>query len=323
MERKILKILNEMESVLDISQMKKLQETLFNIFAEKECEQIEISNEEYLNKFIVGKSTMGLSKKTLKYYSAELKRFFATENLPALKKITHEDVKQYISDMQMKFNSTNRTLNNTRRILSSFFGWLVAEDFILYNPMKKVYKIKEKKLVKKIINDEAIELLRDNAENYRDMVIIDFLYSTGVRVGELVNLNKDDVDLLKRECIVFGKGGKERIAYFDAKTKIHLLKYLESRKDDNPALFVSLLSPYKRLEISGVEIMIRKLGQKLNLEKIHPHKFRRSMATRAINKGMPIEQVQKLLGHSKVDTTLEYALVDQENVKISHNKYLT
>ena len=213
-------------------------------------------------------------------------------------------------------------MDNIRRNISSFFSWLEEEDYILKSPMRRIHKIKTTQPVKEIISDEVIELLRDNCKCTRDLAMIDLLYSTGMRVGELVNLNISDVDFEARECIVFGKGDKERKVYFDAKAKLHLQNYLRKRKDDNPALFVSLDAPHDRLKISGVEIRIRTLGRKLKLEKIHPHKFRRTMATRAIDKGMPIEQVQKILGHSQIDTTMQYAIVNQTNVKTSHQKFI-
>ena len=225
-------------------------------------------------------------------------------------------------DYQGINNCSNTTIDNHRRNLSSFFAWLEAEDYILKSPMLRIHKIKTKKVVKKIISDEDIEILRDNCKDIRDLAIIDLLYSTGIRVGELVNLNKDDVDFENRECIVIGKGNKERTVYFDARTKLHLMNYLKSRKDNNPALFVSLDKPYDRLNISGVEVRLRKLGRSLGLEKVHPHKFRRTMATRAIDKGMPIEQVQQLLGHNQIDTTMCYAKVMDENVKYAHRKYI-
>ena len=189
--------------------------------------------------------------------------------------------------------------------------------------MRRIHKIKTKSVIKEVISDEEVEKLRDNCSTLRDLAIIDLLYSTGIRVGELVRLNIADIDFESRECIVFGKGDKERRVYFDAKTKIHLKKYIDSREDNNIALFVSLNAPYNRLKISGVEIRLRQLGRRLNLKAIHPHKFRRTMATRAIDKGMPIEQVQKILGHSQIDTTMQYAIVNQNNVKISHQKYMS
>ena len=214
-------------------------------------------------------------------------------------------------------------MDNIRRNISSFFSWLEEEDYILKSPMKRIHKIKTKTVVKSIITDEGIERLRDNCKEIRDLAIIDLLYSTGIRVGELVNLNVDDIDLEGRECIVYGKGDKERRVYFDAKAKVHLKKYIDHRKDNNSALFVTLDAPHDRLKISGVEIRLRELGRRIDLERIHPHKFRRTMATRAIDKGMPIEQVQKILGHSQIDTTMQYAMVNQNNVKTSHQKFMS
>lgn len=219
-------------------------------------------------------------------------------------------------------NCSNVTIDNVRRNISSFFSWLEEEDYILKSPMKRIHKIKTKKIVKNTISDEEIEKLRDNCKEKRDLAMIDLLYSTGIRVGELVNLNIDDINFEGRECVVYGKGDKERRVYFDAKTKVHLKQYLENRFDNNEALFVTLDAPYERLKISGVEIRLRNIGRTLNLERIHPHKFRRTMATRAIDKGMPIEQVQRLLGHSQIDTTMQYAMVNQNNVKTSHQKYI-
>lgn len=239
-----------------------------------------------------------------------------------IRKITTEEIRSYLSEYQKINNCSKVTVDNIRRNISSFFSWLEEEDYILKSPMRRIHKIKTKQPVKEIISDEAIERLRDNCKHPRDRAMIDLLYSTGIRVGELVNLNRDDIDFEARECVVYGKGDKERRVYFDAKAKLHMKEYLESRTDDNPALFVTLDSPYNRLKISGVEIRIRELGRRLHLTKIHPHKFRRTMATRAIDKGMPIEQVQKILGHSQIDTTMQYAIVNQGNVKASHQRYI-
>lgn len=188
--------------------------------------------------------------------------------------------------------------------------------------MKRIHKIKTDKVIKETLSDESLECLRDSCDNLRDLAIIDLLASTGMRVGELVNINIEDIDFENRECVVFGKGNKERPVYFDARTKIHLKNYLKSRTDDNPALFVSLDKPFNRLQISSVEIRLRNLGRRLGIHRVHPHKFRRTVATRAIDKGMPIEQVQSLLGHSQIDTTMHYAMVNQNNVKESHRKFV-
>lgn len=236
--------------------------------------------------------------------------------------IVTEDLRSYLSDYQKKNNISKTTIDNVRRIISTFFSWLEAEDYIIKSPARRIHKVKVGKVVKDTYNEETVELIRQNCKNKRDLAIIDLLYSTGMRVGELVNLCIKDIDFENRECIVLGKGNKQRKVYFDAKTKIHIKQYLETREDDNEALFVSLMKPYEKLEISGVEIALRKIGKKIGLEKVHPHKFRRTLATKAIDKGMPIEQVQHLLGHTKIDTTLEYAMVDDVNVKLSHKKYL-
>lgn len=321
MEEKLVKIINEMAEYLNVSQMKKLQEILLKNFSENEPEKEEIGNNEYLKLFLDAKKIEGCSERTVQYYRTTIERFFISITTP-IRKVTTEQIRHYLVDYQQINNCSKVTVDNVRRNISSFFSWLEEEDYILKSPMKRIHKIKTKQQVKETISDEAIEQLRDNCNCIRDLAIIDLLYSTGIRVGELVNLDISDIDFDARECVVFGKGDKERKVYFDAKAKIHLQDYLSSRKDNNPALFVTLDSPFDRLKISGVEIRMRKLGKSLNMEKIHPHKFRRTMATRAIDKGMPIEQVQKLLGHSQIDTTMQYAIVNQTNVKISHQKFI-
>ncbi len=321
MEEKLVKIINEMAEYLNVSQMKKLQEVLLKNFSENEPEKEEIGNNEYLKLFLDAKKIEGCSERTVQYYRTTIERFFISITTP-IRKVTTEQIRHYLVDYQQINNCSKVTVDNVRRNISSFFSWLEEEDYILKSPMKRIHKIKTKQQVKETISDEAIEQLRDNCNCIRDLAIIDLLYSTGIRVGELVNLDISDIDFDARECVVFGKGDKERKVYFDAKAKIHLQDYLSSRKDNNPALFVTLDSPFDRLKISGVEIRMRKLGKSLNMEKIHPHKFRRTMATRAIDKGMPIEQVQKLLGHSQIDTTMQYAIVNQTNVKISHQKFI-
>ena len=228
----------------------------------------------------------------------------------------------YLDEYQKRSGASKVTIDNIRRILSSFFAWLEDEDYIVKSPVRRIHKVKSCKTVKETYSDEALEIMRDSAESIRDLAIIDMLVSTGIRVGELVKLNRGDIDFENRECVVLGKGNKQRKVYFDARTKIHLQRYLQSRTDDNEALFVSLQRPYNRLLISGVEIRLRELGRKLDIHKVHPHKFRRTLATMAIDKGMPIEQVQQLLGHQSVDTTLQYAIVNQANVKLSHKRFI-
>lgn len=321
MEEKIVTIINKMADYLNISQMKKLQEVLLQTFSKNTIQKEEISNDEYLRLFLDAKRIEGCSERTIRYYSVTVVRMLQKIETP-VRKISTEEIRKYLVDYQKINDCSKVTVDNVRRNISSFFSWLEEEDYILKSPMRRIHKIKTKQPVKEIISDEAIELLRDHCQCPRDLAMIDLLYSTGIRVGELVNLNISDIDFEARECIVFGKGDKERKVYFDAKAKLHLLNYLHKRDDDNPALFVTLDAPHERLKISGVEIRIRTLGRKLNMGKIHPHKFRRTMATRAIDKGMPIEQVQKLLGHSQIDTTMQYAIVNQTNVKTSHQKFI-
>ena len=322
MEEKIVLVLNEMSEYLSVDQMKKLQEVILKTFAENAVSKKEISNEEYLRMFLDAKSIEGCSKRTIQYYKVTIEHLLKNLHHP-IRKITTEMMRGYLVDYQKINNCGKTTVDNIRRNISSFFSWLEEEDYILKSPMKRIHKIKTKTVVNSVISDEGIEKLRDYCTESRDLAIIDLLYSTGIRVGELVNLNIDDIDLEGRECVVYGKGNKERRVYFDAKAKVHLKRYMEERQDNNEALFVTLDYPYNRLKISGVEIRLRALGRKLNLERIHPHKFRRTMATRAIDKGMPIEQVQKILGHSQIDTTMQYAMVNQANVKSSHQKYMS
>ena len=322
MEEKIVTILNEMSEYLSIAQMKKLQEVMLDAFTGRIEKQKQISNQEYLQMFLAAKTIEGCSKRTIQYYRMTIEKML-TIIIQPIRKITTEDMRSYLSKYQEWNGCSKVTVDNVRRNISSFFSWLEEENYILKSPMRRIHKIKTNQQVKEVISDEDIEKLRDHCKCKRDLAMIDLLYSTGIRVGELVNLNISDVDFEARECVVFGKGGKERRVYFDAKSKLHLQKYIESRTDENEALFVSLDAPHNRLKISGVEIRIRMLGRSVNLSKIHPHKFRRTMATRAIDKGMPIEQVQKILGHSQIDTTMQYAMVNQNNVKSSHQKYIS
>lgn len=322
MEEKIVRVLNEMSEYLSISQMKKLQEVILKVFSENEADRQQISNLEFLKMFLDAKKIEGCSERTIQYYKVTVEHLFSIIDTE-VRKITTEEIRRYLAEYQKINGCSNVTVDNIRRNISSFFSWLEEEDYILKSPMKRIHKIKTKTVVKNVITDEGIEKLRDNCSEIRDLAMIDLLYSTGIRVGELVNLNIDDIDLDGRECVVYGKGDKERRVYFDAKAKVHLKRYIESRSDDNGALFVTLDSPYARLKISGVEIRLRQLGRRLDLDRIHPHKFRRTMATRAIDKGMPIEQVQRILGHSQIDTTMQYAMVNQSNVKSSHQKYMS
>ena len=271
--------------------------------------------------FIAAKRIEGCSEKTLTYYRKTIEAMTAAVG-KAVQRITTDDIRQYLTTYQIQRKSSKVTIDNIRRILATFYSWLEDEDYIVKSPVRRIRKVKTSKVIKDTYTDEALELMRDHCSSLRDLAIIDLLASSGMRVGEMVLLNREDIDFNERECVVFGKGDKERIVYFDARTKIHLQNYLNSRDDDNPALFVSLQKPHNRLQISGVEVRLRQYGKLLGLNKVHPHKFRRTLATMAIDKGMPIEQLQQLLGHRRIDTTLQYAMVKQSNVKIAHRKYI-
>ena len=324
-DRIIQKVLQNMLPHLSNEQMKLLQETLSHaLYGITVSETEETASEgafDALVAFVAAKRIEGCSEKTLRYYEKTIRDLLSSIGKSA-QQITTEDLRLYLTEYQTQRNACKVTIDNIRRILSSFFSWLEDEDYIVKSPARRIHKVKTAKIVKDTYTDEALEQMRDNCGNLRDLAIIDILASTGMRVGEMVVLNREDINFTERECVVLGKGNKERMVYFDARTKIHLQNYLNSRTDRDPALFVSLRTPFQRLQIGGVENMLRTLGRRLKLPKVHPHKFRRTLATSAIDKGMPIEQVQQLLGHQKIDTTMHYAMVKQQNVKLAHRKYI-
>lgn len=322
MQQLINDILHDMSEVLSAKDLYALQIVLQKKLNTQNNQTYPYTNIEYMDMFISAKRIEGCSERTLAYYKATIEHMLSIIVTP-LRQVQTDDLRAYLAKYQLINNCSKTTVDNIRRNLSSFFSWLEAEDYIIKSPIRRIHKIRTGSKVKETLSEECIEKLRDSCLHIRDLAMIDLLYSTGIRVGELVNLNIGDINFEERECIVYGKGNKQRRVYFDAKAKVHLKRYLEERNDYNEALFVTLDSPFERLKISGVEIRLRKLGRLALLDqRIHPHKFRRSMATRAIDKGMPIEQVQKLLGHQQIDTTMHYAMVNQSNVKISHRKFI-
>lgn len=317
----MLKYLNNAQAI----QLQKVLEKEFGqveiLEYERKEAEIENNNLKLTEFFLAAKRVEGCSEKSLKYYKSTIEMMLETLG-KRIQEIETNDLREYLTNYQQEKKSSRVTIDNIRRILSSFFSWLEDEDYILKSPVRRIHKVKAASTVKETYTDEALENMRDNCDNIRDLALIDMLASTGMRVGELVLLNREDINFAERECVVFGKGDKERIVYFDARTKIHLQNYLNSRVDSNNALFVSLRAPYDRLKIGGIEVRLRELGKQLDIPKVHPHKFRRTLATMAIDKGMPIEQLQQLLGHRKIDTTLQYAMVKQSNVKLAHRKYI-
>ena len=324
-EEIIQEVMRRMLPFLSNEQMDHLQDALEYVLHDAELSKDAVATDDksadLSGSFISAKRVEGCSEKTLSYYSKTISDLLkAVQKTP--QQITTEDLRQYLTDFQTKRGAGKVTIDNIRRILSSFFSWLEDEDYIVKSPARRIHKVKTAKVVKDTYTDEALEQMRDNCGNLRDLAIIDMLASTGMRVGEMVTLNREDINFAERECVVLGKGNKERMVYFDARTKIHLQNYLDSRTDSNTALFVSQRAPHERLQIGGVEVMLRELGKRLSIPKVPPHKFRRTLATTAIDKGMPIEQVQQLLGHQKIDTTMHYAMVKQQNVKQAHRKYI-
>lgn len=321
-------IMNQLKCILDTEKTVLVSEIVMNELSKYEInklandyEVIKRENSNLVSVFISAKRIEGCSEKTIGYYKSSIDKLLIA--IPKdIHEITTNDIRCYLAQQQDSKNLSKVTIDNLRRIFSSFFSWLEDEDYITKSPVRRIHKVRTDTLVKDVLSDESMEILRDNCTEIRDVAMIDLLASTGIRVGELVKMNREDIDFQERQCIVFGKGNKEREVYFNARTKIHLKCYLEQRTDNNPALFVSLSSPHSRLTISGVENRLRQLGKRANIIKVHPHKFRRTLATMAIDKGMPIEQVQKLLGHVKIDTTLHYAMVNQTNVKLAHRKFL-
>lgn len=315
-------IINEMQAILDNGQLNRLQEVLkHHLSFYGENENRDQDKKDYVECFISAKRIEGRSEKSLSYYKSTIDKMLAKVK-KEVQRITTDDLRGYLADYQAEHGSGKVTIDNMRRIFSSFFGWLEDEDYILKSPVRRIHKVKMGIAIKETYSDEELEILRDQCKNARDLAIIDMLSSTGMRIGEMVLLNRDDINFTERECVVFGKGDKERIVYFDARTKLHLQTYLSGRSDDEQALFISIDGKNRRLQIGGIEARLRKMGHDLGIGRVYPHKFRRTLATMAIDKGMPIEQLQHMLGHQRIDTTLLYAMVKQSNVKQAHKKYI-
>lgn len=314
-------LLNQITSLVGLQFTASVSNILSNYDITRKTSPAPSTNVQLLNSFLSAKKIEGKSPKTLSYYKNALSRLLSVTKKP-IKQTTTDDLRNYLSDFQSANGSSNVTIDNIRRIFSSFFSWLEDEDFIVKSPVRRIHKVKTAKVVKETLSDEDLEKIRETASSYRDRAIVEFLASTGVRVGEIVNLNINAIKLDDRSAIVLGKGNSEREVYFDARTKIHLERYLKTRTDKNEALFVSNKIPNNRLTIGTIESIVKKIGEKSSVSHVHPHKFRRTLATRAIDKGMPVEQVQKLLGHVRIDTIMHYAMVSQTNVKISHRKYI-
>ena len=293
MKQKIMEgIVQQMLPYLNNVQLQKLQEVLeysfYNYEISSKVEETEDDSQKLIDAFVYAKRIEGCSEKTLKYYRTTIEAMTEVIN-KGVRHMQTDDLRAYLTEYQEKHGSSRVTIDNIRRILSSFFSWLEDEDHILKSPVRRIHKVKTATNIKETYTDEELEKMRDNCVELRDLAIVDMLASTGMRIGEMVLLNKVDINFNERECVVFGKGDKERVVYFDARTKIHLQNYINSRSDNDPALFVTLRAPHTRIKIGGIESRLREIGRSLEIEKVHPHKFRRTLATMAIDKGMPIE----------------------------------
>ena len=317
MEAVINTVLIEMQPHLKPGQLQHLRAALKRAFEP----QRNGNSQDLLSLFLTAKEVEGCSQKTLRYYEDTLTRALAALGKP-IPQIESDDLRQYLNDYEATRRTSKVTIDNIRRIMSSFFSWLEDEDYIVKSPVRRIHRVKTAQVAKEVLTNEELEILRDACATKRDLAVIDLLASTGMRIGELVRLNISDVNLQERECLVTGKGNKQRPVYFDARAKLHLTEYLQARTDQSPALFVSLGAAAKRVTVGSMQLRLRQIGKSCGIHRVHPHKFRRTLATHAIDKGMPIEQVQKLLGHAKIDTTMHYAMVNQNNVKASHRRYL-
>lgn len=311
-------VLAQMQATLNAPQLKRLKEVLSTTLRQPDPA---VSDADLLQLFLTAKTVEGCSPKTIEYYRNTLAMMQGAIGKP-IPRIESDDLRRYLDDYERQRRASKVTIDNIRRIMSSFFSWLEDEDYIVKSPVRRIKRVKCAVVAKETFTDEQLESIRSACRSARDLAIVDMLASTGMRVEELVGLNRADVDFRERECVVTGKGNKQRPVYFDARTKQSLIAYLQTRHDANPALFTALGGKGRRATIDVVESRLRSIGKTADAGRVHPHKFRRTLATHAIDKGMPIEQVQKLLGHAKIDTTMRYAMVNQNNVKASHRKYL-
>lgn len=278
-------------------------------------------NEKLLQQFLDDKKLVGLSEKSLALYDSCI-RYGVRIIDKGFDSITHEDIQDFF-DYCIEVNHTSMTtIDNYRRIFNTFYNYCVTNGLLYKNPILKMNAVKKVKKIKQAFSHEEIIYLRENIQTLRDKAIFELLLSSGMRVGELVQLNHKDLNMNDCTVIVHGKGNKEREVFFNELAKISILRYLESRTDTNPALFVALQSPHNRFTVGGVETMFRNLGKRAGVTKVHPHRFRRHFATSLINKGVHIEQVQQLLGHAEIETTQMYIVNDDDEIKYNHKRYI-
>lgn len=325
----VTKVLAIMMSMVTQEQCGELKSALYMALQdyelEKRCTELldmDTGYIHYMQLFLARKKTEGKSERTIDLYKLHLTRMLQILNIP-VDKITENDLFVYLAKYKKDNNVSNAYLDNIRLVFSSFFGWLNAKGYIPKNPTAGLEPIKVEKKIKQPFSDEELEKLRRICTQERDLALIEFLYSTGVRVSELVALNRKDIDFYGKNVVVYGKGSKERETYLNASSCLHLKAYLDGRTDGNEALFVSERAPHTRITVAGVEKILRRIGKDAGVTKVHPHRFRRTMATNVLKKGMPLEEVKELLGHTKLDTTMIYCTISKDNVKHSHQRLMS
>lgn len=323
-ERLRSELLLMMSAELSKEQMEKLGDALTVLFQSYHVEQkshevgfYDNSNERLKKKFIASLRLEGKSEQTLDQYELAINLLFLDVDKRVEDMVTN-DIRYHLAMYQQKRKVSKSTIDNKRRNLSSFFAWLTREEYIEKNPMLRIKKIKTEKVVRKPFNDNEIERIKNATWNKRDRAIIEFMLTTGCRVSEIVNLNWNDIDMIRGEAIVFGKGSKERKVYISDKALYYIGEYLKERTDCNESLFVNRFG--ERLSKQSIEKMLKKISEITGINNVHPHRFRRTFATNALNKGMKIQHLQAILGHSSLDTTMLYCSVDEDNVKIDHKK---
>ena len=278
------------------------------------------SAEGMLNRFIATKRLEGTAETTIRLYYPYLIGLIRALGKPLYKVDTY-DIRYYLSLYKQQRQVANRTLENMRKCFSSFFGWLSDEGLIGKNPCKAIKAIKYEKTVKKPFSPEERERLKNACTNLRDLALIEFLYASGCRVSEVVKLDRSDIKFHSRDVVVLGKGGKERRIYLTEVATMHLANYLAQRRDESSALFVSRHAPHGRMGKTGIEAVLRKLGEKTGIEKVHPHRYRRTLATNLVDRGAPIQDVQQILGHADIRTTQIYLYNNPQNIRYSYEKY--
>ncbi len=321
-------VLQRMAGFLDQMQMQELKTALAVSMDGLDIrkEQTELSTEvtdnwEYSRRFLQAMVVAGSSPGTIKQYRMHIRMLFEDVRKPIFE-ITDDDLMLHLARQKYQRKLSNRYLNLKRIVFRSFFGWLRRKKYILENPAELLDQIKYDETLKKPYSDEEREKIRCSCQRERDLALVDVLYSTAARVSEVAALDRSDIDFVENGCIVHGKGGKERPVYLNASAAYHLQMYLHSRTDGNPALFVSSCRPYERLSRSGIEAILRRLGNHAGVDNVHPHRYRRTALTNAANRGMPLQDVQSLAGHASPNTTMIYCTVDRSKVKAEHRMYL-